>query len=201
MKMAAFDAGADRRASPDALAFSAGSSTMPRSSRPAHTAARIDALFSPMPPENVTHVHAAERHEAGAEVVAHRVHEHVERQARAGVARRGAPASRSRTSPLRPLMPARPDWLAEQPGHRVRVEPALLHHEQHGEDVEVADAVVLRQARLRREAEAGLDRHAVADARHARTAAQVAGDVAHAAARSAPARVRTAARWLAPWNP
>ena len=63
--------------------------------------------------------------------------------------------------------------------HRVGIEAALLHHEQDPEHVEVAHTVVLGQARLRRQAETGFDRDAAADAGHARTAAQVAGDVAN----------------------
>ena len=44
---------ADNTASPLAAAFRAGSISIPSSPRPAHTPERTDALFSPMPPENV----------------------------------------------------------------------------------------------------------------------------------------------------
>jgi len=48
----------------------------------------------------------------------------------------------------------------------------------HSKCVDVADAIILRQAGLRRSSKAGVDGHAVTECSNAGTATQVAGDVA-----------------------
>ena len=68
----------------------------------------------------------------------------------------------------------------QNPRHLVDAEFEALHDEQHRERVDVAGAVVLRQARLRRHAETGIHRYAAANGRHAGTPAQMAGNVAQA---------------------
>ena len=112
-------------------------------------------------------------------MVAHRVDEDIEGELRARmacgrrlfqVANVAAQPADARESRLR----------GQQRRHRVGVEVALLHDEERREHVEIADAVILRESRLRRQAEAGFNSHAVTNARHAGTAAEMAGDVAHA---------------------
>ena len=66
---------------------------------------------------------------------------------------------------------------AEQRRHLVRRERELLHHVQHGEHVDIAHAVVLRQARLGRGAHAHVDRHCLAKGCDTRAATEMPGDV------------------------
>ena len=200
MKMAAFERAADRRASPLAPAFSAGSSDEAQVVEPCADGSADRRALLADPAREGEHVHAAEGHQAGAQVVADRVDEDIEGEPRAGVASGGrllqvADVS-AQAADAREARPAR-----QQVRHRVGVEPSLLHHEQRGEHVEVADAVVLRQARLRRQAEAGFDGDSVADRRRRSNCLRGGrkrdgpGGPRSACARS------EAARWLAPWNP
>ena len=71
---------------------------------------------------------------------------------------------------------SRPDWFARSSSSSSRRLAGLAEQDRQGEDVEVADAVVVRQAGLRAHAQAARDRLAVPDRAERRAAAEVARD-------------------------
>ena len=107
--------------------------------------------------------------------MARRVHEDIERELRAGVAllRGGAHIAQVVAHAGESEQPALLRHLSLHFGQR---ETEGLHHEGHRGGIEVADSVVMRQPRLRAEAQARTDRNTVADAGHGTAAAKVAGD-------------------------
>ncbi len=138
--------------------------------------ARISAPFSPMPPVKTIASAPPKIDQQSAQVAADLAGVNVQRQL--GVARSpaAAAASRSRMSPLTPLIPNSPPWLASRASTSVKRLAGALHDQRHGKGIEIADAIVLRQARLRTHAHRRP--HAVAIANRTQTArtAQVTGD-------------------------
>src|SRR6185369_13870307 len=78
-------------------------------------------------------------------------------------------------------------FFAKLPFHFFQRQAQRSHNERHGERVEVAHAIIVRQAGLRAHAETVADSHAVEDATDRGTAAEVTGN--HAQLRFADGRV------------
>ncbi len=142
----------------------------------AHGRANCATPFSPMPPVKTIASAPPSSTSIRAEIMPHVGDEHVERQpGPLRCRRRPLPPGRARrrcAAQARASRCARPDRRALRSSDL----PVCLHHHRHGERIEIADAVVLRQARLRAHAHAGGHALAVANRTQRTRAAQVARD-------------------------
>ena len=136
---------------------------MPNSPRSRQTAVRRSAAVLADAAGEDDHVGAAQLDQVGPQVMPHAGDVDVQGQLAPGRCRPRPPRPMSRKSPLTPLRPSSPLWLARIAEHFGQRLAGLLHDQRQGEGIEIAHAVVLRQAALRAHAHAGGHALPVAD--------------------------------------